>query len=116
MVQFDWTISIANILTAAFVIGGWFYAFFQLKSDVRIVKHDMKNIMLRQELHSESLTQLTQILTKVAVQEERFNHLERRIEASETDIRDIQNGVGFRSENISGEYTRHGKITGHQHK
>lgn len=109
-IQFDWTISIGNILTAAAVVGGWLYAFFQLKGDVRIIKHDMKTLDFRQGIVQSSLTQLTEILTKVAVQEERFNSFEHRIEVSEADIRDLQNGVGFKTENVSGEYTRHGKV------
>lgn len=110
-ISFDWTISVGNIGTAVLVIGGWFYAFFQLKGDVRVIKHDMKTLDAKQTIYNESVTQLTSILTRVAVQDERFNSLEHRVEVSEADIRDIQHGKGFVSEAIAGEYTRHGKIS-----
>lgn len=110
-VNFDWTISVGNILTATLVIGGWFYAFFQLKGDVRIIKHDMKTLDFRQGIVQSSLEQLTNILTKVAVQEERFNSFEHRMEVSEKDIRDLQHGKGFVAESLTGEYTKHGKVS-----
>lgn len=110
-IAFDWTISIGNIGAAIVVMGGWLYAFFQLKSDVRLVKHDMKSIMFRQDIQNESLTQLTALLTKVAVQEERFNSVEHRIETAENDIRELQHGKGYVIQEVSGEYTRQGKVS-----
>lgn len=103
MLAFDWTISVGNLLTAGLVIGGWFYAFFQLKGDVRVVRHDMSTIKQRQEGFNESLSQLTAILTKLAVQEERLSGMQE-------DIRDLRKGKGWITEEITGEYSRHGKL------
>lgn len=108
-IQFDWSISIGNILSAAIVIGGWFYAFFQLKSDVRIVRHDMKNVMLRQEFLGDSFNQISTVLQTIAVQDEKFKSVHHRLDTIDDDIRDIQRGEGFKKE-VSGEYTRHGKV------
>lgn len=109
-ISFDWTISVGNIGTAILVIGGWFYAFFQLKGDVRIIKHDQKSTDTKIDTISASLTALTSILTRVAVQDERLNSFEHRIETAEADVRDLQHGKGFVSEELRGEYTRHAKV------
>lgn len=111
MLAFDWTISVGNLITAGVVVGGWFYAFFQLKGDVRIVRHDMATIKQRQEGFNEALSQLTAILTKVAVQEERFASQEHRIEVCEQDVRDLQSGIGFKEREVSGEYMKRGKVS-----
>src|SRR4051812_36496154 len=99
-IVFDWTISIGNIGTAILVIGGWFYAFFQLKGDVRFIKFKQQNTDLKIDTISASLTALTSILTRVAVQDERLNAFDHRIEVAETDIRDLQHGKGFVSEEL----------------
>lgn len=110
MPTFDWTVSVGNLLSAAIVIGGWFYAFFKLQGDVRIIKHDQKQTDTKVNLINDNINTLTSILTKVAVQEERFISFGHRIEVSEQDIRDLQNGIGFKTERMTGEYSRHGKI------
>lgn len=109
-ISFDWSISIGHVFTAIIFIGGWIIAFTKLQGEVRIVKHDMKNIIYRQELMTETIRVVGEILTKVAVQDERFNSLEHRVESNEDDIRDMQHGKGFVSEELRGEYTRHGKV------
>src|SRR5882672_941380 len=109
MFSFDWTISVANLLAMGGVILTCILAFQNLKSEVRIVKHDQKATDFKINLMSESLTQLTSILTRVAVQDERFNSFEHRIEVNEEDIRDLQNGVGFKEREVSGEYMKRGK-------
>lgn len=111
MFTFDWTISVANLLTIGGLVVTCIFAFTSLKAEVRIVKHDQKATDFKINLMSESLTQLTSILTRVAVQDERFNSFDHRVETCEEDIRDLQNGVGFKTEAIAGEYTRRGKVT-----
>lgn len=81
------------------LIGGGFYAFFNLKTDVRIIRHDQKNAELRIEVMSESMQMLTTILTKVAVQDERFNSVTSRIDGMEEDIREMKHWKGFISPN-----------------
>lgn len=106
MFSFDWTISVGNLLTAACVIGGWFYAFFQLKGDVRIIRHDQQNIGLQVSNMNESFKQVSSILTKVAVQEERFNSQRRSIENAELAINELRHGRGFVAD---GEWSRTGR-------
>ena len=113
-ITFDWTISIGQIAMAIVFVGGWVIAFIKLQgrteTEFRIIKHDIKSIMQRQENLGESFSSLTSILTKVAVQDERLNSFDHRIDNVEQDIRDMQRGIGFKEREITGEYSRHGKI------
>jgi len=111
MFTFDWSISVANLLAMGTIIVTCILAFQNLKSEVRIVKHDQKATDFKINIVTESLTQLTSILTRVAVQDERFNSFEHRIEVNEEDIRDLQNGVGFKTEKITGEYLKQGRVS-----
>ncbi len=59
-----------------------------LKADIRILRHDMAAITLRQNILNEAFSQLTSILTTIARQDE-------RIKATEDDIRDLRHGRGL---------------------
>lgn len=85
---------VAYIVTAAvFVI--------MIKADIKIVKHDLNIMRVRQDSFSESVKQLTLILTSVAVQDNRIN-------AIEEDIRELRHGKGF--VHVDGEYVARGKV------
>lgn len=84
----DWSVSVGNILTMITIVAGSLAAFFSVKSDVRVIKHDMNNLAQRQEIVSESLAQITTILVTLAGQEERIKGLE-------NDFRDLRHGKGF---------------------
>ena len=73
-------------LVAYLVVAAIFIA--MLKADIKILRHDMKNLSVRQDALNEGFTQLTQILTKMAVQEMRINGIE-------DDIRELRHGQGF---------------------
>lgn len=92
------------------MIAVWVHGYYSLKGDVRILKHDINNVSLRQGFLDEHFSQLTSVLQTLAVQEERFKGVEHRTSSNEQDIRDLQNGIGYNTERISGEYGRHGKI------
>lgn len=110
MFTFDWTISVQNLIAFGGIVFTCLVAFQNLKSEVRIVKHDQKATDFKINVMTESMQQLTSILTRVAVQDERFNGFEHRIETCEADVRDLQNGVGFKTEKLAGEYLRTGRI------
>lgn len=59
-----------------------------LKADIRILRHDMANLTVRQDALNEAFQQLTGILTQVAVQDT-------RIKAIEDDIRELRHGKGY---------------------
>lgn len=79
------TLQVAQ-LGAYLVIGTVFVV--MIKSDIRVVRHDMKNLHTRQDALNLGFTQLTTILTQVAVQDQ-------RIKAIEDDIRELRHGKGY---------------------
>lgn len=84
----DWTISVGNLLQMIAMIGGGVLVFFQLRTDVRVVKHDIANVKERQDILNEAFTQLGTVLTQVAVQDERLNQLSRQID-------ELRHGDGY---------------------
>ena len=84
----DWTISIGNLLqVAAFLVVG-VGAFFAVRSDIRVLRHDVKNIEQRQDSLGETMNHLSTVLTTVAVQDNRIGAAERMIE-------EMRHGQGF---------------------
>lgn len=88
MLAFDWTISLGNVLTIVAAIGALTTAWFALRMDVRILRHDLRNTDLRVEAISETMNAIQNLLVKVAVQDERINALDNR-------VNDLAHGKGF---------------------
>lgn len=84
----DWNVSVGNIIQILVIAGGGLWVFFTLRADVRIIKHDIGNMKQRQDDLSEAFTQLGNILTKVAVQDERLNQMSKTID-------ELRHGQGY---------------------
>lgn len=100
---------------AALVIGAAIYIIF-IKADFKILKNsneanftivrnDMNIMKLRADSQSETLKQLTAILTTVAVQDNRLNNLE-------DDIREMKHGKGYILPNPNPTGPKSGSSTG----
>lgn len=72
-----------------------------IKSDVKILGVRMDGIIQNLKVINNSFDKLSDVLTKVAVQDNRINGIEE-------DIRELKHGKGFIG--IDGEYTRKGKV------
>lgn len=84
----DWTISVGNLLQiVAFLVAG-IGGFFALRGDIRILRHDMKNVQQEQIALGENLQQLTTVLTTLAVQGS-------RLDRAEESIKELRHGQGF---------------------
>lgn len=59
-----------------------------LKADIRVLRHDMNNLTVRQEAMNTSFLQLTEVLRQVAVQDQ-------RIKSIEDDIKELRHGKGY---------------------
>lgn len=70
-------LQIAQII--AYILGAAFFVM-MLRADIRILRHDMANMKVRQDALNEAFTQLTSVLTQVAVQDARINAIERSVE------------------------------------
>jgi DNA repair ATPase RecN len=76
----DWTISLGNILTILSVIGSVVTLVYSMKNDISILKRDIDYLQDSHKALTEAFNQLGKILTQVAVQDQRLNMLEKRVD------------------------------------
>lgn len=87
MFQIDWPI-VVNLLQVVSILGAWIWMFLSMRSEIRILRHDIKGLEKAQILLNEAFTQLGSILTAVAVQDTRLAMLEKHID-------ELRHGQGF---------------------
>ena len=92
----DPSIRIGDMLVLLFfLIGGLGFAW-SMRGDLKMLARDM-------QLQSKKIEKLETVITAQAVQTQRIDDLDRRIE-------ELRHGRGFIERDIDGLYTRHGKI------
>lgn len=84
----DWTITFGNLIQIAAFVGGGLFMFFTMRSDIRVLRHDVGYIEDRISTLNEAFTQLGKILTQVAVQDSRLGMIEKAVD-------EIRHGQGF---------------------
>lgn len=84
----NWNISVGDIVLVLTMMGGVAAMFFGVKSDVRMVKHDLHSLNDKVSMMGEAWIRMGDVLTKVAVQDERLNRVEE-------DMRELRHGNGF---------------------
>lgn len=93
MMQFlEPTITLGNLLTIFSVVGSVFAFIWTMKSDIGIVKRDIDYLQQSHKALTEAFNQLGKILTQVAVQDQRINMLEKRVD-------ELSHGKGYVKEN-----------------
>ncbi len=80
----DYTISVSNIFTVLCVMGSTMALLYSMKGDITIVKHDLHYLQESHKSLTEAFKQLGKILTQVAVQDNRINHMEKRLDELST--------------------------------
>lgn len=78
--MFENSISLGNILTIFSVVGSVIALLYSMKGDITIVKHDIHYLQESHKALTEAFTQLGRVLTQVAVQDQRINMLEKRVD------------------------------------
>ncbi len=76
----EYSISIGNILTILGVVGSTMALLYNMKGDISIVKHDIHYLQESHKALTEAFTQLGKVLTQVAVQDNRMNMVEKRLD------------------------------------
>jgi hypothetical protein len=71
----------------AYIVGAVVFIL-MMRADIRVLRHDMASMKIRQDALNDAFSQLTTILTKVAVQDTRIN-------AIEEDVRELRHGDGY---------------------
>lgn len=87
-VQIDWTVSVGNMLTVVILGFGAITAFFRVQGDIRVIVQELESLDKHQVALESSINQMTQIMSQVAVQSNRIDHLEE-------DLRELKHGEGF---------------------
>lgn len=80
MFGIDYTISLGNIITIFTVVGSVMALLYSMKGDITIVKHDIHYLQESHRALTEAFAQLGRVLTQVAVQDQRINMLEKRLD------------------------------------
>lgn len=76
----DFSVSLGNILTILSVVGSVMALLYNMKGDISIVKHDIHYLQESHRALSEAFSQLGKVLTQVAVQDNRLNMIEKKID------------------------------------
>ena len=76
----EYTISIGSLIQSSLLLVAALAAYYTLKGDVHVLKRDVRYIEENQRTMAEAFSQLEKILTQVAVQDNRIDMLERRLE------------------------------------
>ena len=76
----DWTISVGNVFTIFMVVGSTIALLYNMKGDINVVKHDIHYLQQSHKALTEAFAQLGKVLTQVAVQDQRINMLEKRLD------------------------------------
>jgi len=84
----EYSITVGSLLQSALLIAAATAAFYALKGDVNVLKHDVRNIQDNQKAMTEAFTQLEKILTQVAVQDTRIHTIEKKVD-------ELSHGQGF---------------------
>ena len=84
----EYTISLGSILQTVVYTAAAVAFFFAMRTDINILKHDMRNLQENQRAMTEALSQLGHVLTRIAVQDNRLIMLEKSID-------EVKHGRGF---------------------
>lgn len=84
----EWSVRLGDILTIAAFLGGGLAAYYQLKTDVNVLKHDFSSMKTSVDLLSTAMKGFSEIITKIAVQENRMDNIEKRLD-------ELRHGEGF---------------------
>ena len=84
----EYTISLGSVLQTVVYTAAAVAFFFAMRTDINILKHDMRNLQENQRAMTEALSQLGHVLTRIAVQDNRLIMLEKSID-------EVKHGRGF---------------------
>jgi cupin superfamily acireductone dioxygenase involved in methionine salvage len=94
--MFDSTVRVTDlVMVGVFLFGGLTFLW-TMRSELRMMARDVR-------LHSIKLDKLEAVITALAVQTQRMNDLDRRIE-------ELRHGRGYITADVDGMYTRTGKV------
>lgn len=84
----DWTITLGNLLQIVAFLAVGIGAFYAVRSDLRVLRHDVQNLGNRQDGMQTALTNISTVLTTVAVQDVRLAMVEKTVD-------ELRHGQGY---------------------
>lgn len=85
---FDYTITLGSLIQTIFISIGVIGAFYAMRGDISLLKNDIGHLQDSHRSLTEAFTQLGKILTQVAVQDNRINMVEKKMD-------ELAHGKGF---------------------
>jgi hypothetical protein len=76
----EYTITIGSILQTVVYTAAAVAFFYAMRTDINILKHDMRNLQDNQKAMTEAFSQMGRVLTSIAVQDNRIIMLEKYID------------------------------------
>ena len=76
----EYAISLGNIITILAVVGSVFTFIWTMKSDILTIRIDVSYLQDSLKTLTETFSQLGKILTQIAVQDQRINMVEKRVD------------------------------------
>ena len=95
----DTTITVGNLIEVVAILGAGLTVLVRVSGNLRDVENDIKNMKETMRLLTKSFEQVTGLLTKIAVQENRMSNFEFR-------LMELSHGRGWVQSEIGGEYPR----------
>lgn len=86
--MFDWTLNVSNLIQLGSVLGAWIWMFLSMRSELRILRHDINSLERAQIALGEAFKQLGTILTQIAVQDMRLSMIDKNLD-------EMRHGKGF---------------------
>jgi hypothetical protein len=93
IVTVDWSITIGNLLTMFMVLIAGLVAFFNMRTDVRLLAAAMDRVKSR-------LEDFKDVMTRLVEQNQRIDHLERLVD-------EMRSGQGFKFDLVENMLSRH---------
>lgn len=91
----NWEISVGNLIEIAVITVGGIWTLFSIRGKVDTVGADLKRLGKRADLIEISMDEVRKAMIQLAVQDERMNNQDARMNRLAEELRDLKHGDGF---------------------
>jgi hypothetical protein len=91
----NWEITVGNIVTITAIVLGGLWTLFSIQGKVEGVGADVKRLGKRADLIETSMEDVRKAMIQLAVQDERMNNQDARMNRLAEELRDLKHGQGF---------------------
>jgi hypothetical protein len=91
----NWEFTVGNLVTIAALVIGGLWTLFAIQGKVEGVGADVKRLGKRADLIETSMSDVRKAMIQLAVQDERMNNQDARMNRLAEELRDLKHGDGF---------------------